>query len=65
VTGLMPLLAFPLAQGVAALLVAGAASALLLAKAARSIGGQTGDVLGASLQVFEAAVLLVLAGNWA
>ena len=31
----------------------------------RFIGGQTGDVLGASQQVFEAAILLVLAGNWA
>jgi adenosylcobinamide-GDP ribazoletransferase len=58
--GLLPLLAGGIALGLGLL-----AAGLLLVKAWRLIGGQTGDVLGASEQVFEVTVLLVLAGMFA
>jgi adenosylcobinamide-GDP ribazoletransferase len=58
--GLLPLLAGGIALGTGLL-----AASLLLVKAWRLIGGQTGDVLGASEQVFEVTVLLVLAGFYA
>lgn len=61
-TGLAPALLVPAVPMVAALAAGIAASCWLLAKAWELIGGQTGDVLGASEQVFEVAVLLVLAG---
>ena len=64
VIGLLPCLLLPLEPGLTAILVGTIASAGLLGKATRLIGGYTGDVLGASEQVFETAVLLVLAGNW-
>ena len=61
-TGLVPALFIPFVPMLAALLVGVAASTWLLAKARKLIGGQTGDVLGAAEQVFEVAVLIVLAG---
>ncbi|MEQ1695831.1 MAG: adenosylcobinamide-GDP ribazoletransferase [Hyphomicrobiaceae bacterium] len=61
-TGLTPALLIPAVPMVAALAAGTVASWWLLAKASKLIGGQTGDVLGASEQVFEVAVLLVLAG---
>jgi adenosylcobinamide-GDP ribazoletransferase len=61
-SGLVPALMIPVVPMVAALAAGTAASCWLLAKACKLIGGQTGDVLGASEQMFEVAVLLVLAG---
>lgn len=61
-TGLAPALLIPWVPMLSALAAGTAASSWMLAKARKLIGGQTGDVLGASEQVFEVAVLLVLAG---
>ena len=63
VTGFLPFLLIPAQPAVQAILVGGALAALLLAYAIRSIGGHTGDVLGAAEQVFEVGVLLVIAGT--
>jgi adenosylcobinamide-GDP ribazoletransferase len=60
--GLLPFLVLPWVPAFTALIAASLASAGLLGKARRLIGGQTGDVLGASEQVFETVVLLALAG---
>jgi adenosylcobinamide-GDP ribazoletransferase len=59
---LLPFLVLPFWAGALAMVVGLAAASVLLAKAWQLIGGHTGDVLGASEQVFEVAVLLVLAG---
>jgi adenosylcobinamide-GDP ribazoletransferase len=48
---------------VIAVLVAAVAAAILAALAQQQIGGQTGDVLGATEQVCEVAVLLTLAAR--
>jgi adenosylcobinamide-GDP ribazoletransferase len=61
-TGLVPALLIPVVPMVAALAAGTAAACWMLAKARKLIGGQTGDVLGASEQAFEVAMLLVLAG---
>jgi adenosylcobinamide-GDP ribazoletransferase len=58
----LPFALLPWWVGVVTIAVGGAAACLLLAKAWQLIGGQTGDVLGASEQTFEVAALLVLAG---
>ncbi len=63
-TGVLPFALIPFGLALGAALVGTLVAALLLARAHRSIGGQTGDVLGAAEQVFEVAVLLVLAGTW-
>ena len=65
VTGLVPFMLLATWPALLALAVGAGAAGLLLAQAVKLIGGHTGDVLGASEQVFEVAVLLVLAGNWA
>ena len=51
--------------GLLALTVGGLASLAVIAGMARRIDGYTGDVLGASAQAGEIAVLIVLAGAWA
>lgn len=51
--------------GVLALVVAGCLCAVFLIRIATRLGGYTGDVLGASAQIGEIAVLIVLAGAWA
>ena len=61
-SGLVLALLIPVVPMVAALAAGTAGACWMLAKAQKLIGGQTGDVLGASEQVFEVAVLLVLAG---
>jgi adenosylcobinamide-GDP ribazoletransferase len=61
-TGLAPFLLLPLWPALGALLAGVVAAGWMLARAMRSIGGHTGDVLGASEQAFEVAVLVVLAG---
>ena len=61
-TGLVPALLIPVVPVAVALAAGTVASVWLLAKARKLIGGQTGDILGASEQTFEVAVLLVLAG---
>lgn len=63
-TGAAPFALLPPGLAIGAVVVATLAASWLLAKAMRSIGGQTGDVLGAAEQVFEVCVLLVLAGTW-
>ncbi len=60
--GLLPFLVLPLVPAATALAAGSLASAGLLGKARRLIGGQTGDVLGAAEQTFETVVLLALAG---
>ncbi len=62
VFALLPFGLLPLMTGGLALLLGFMAASLLLFQAWRLIGGQTGDVLGASEQAFEVSVLLVLAG---
>lgn len=62
VTGLVPCLLLQMVPAVTAVAAGAAASAWVLWQAQRLIGGHTGDVLGASEQVFEVAMLLVLAG---
>lgn len=62
VLALAAFLTLPVLAALAAATIGGVAAALLLAKARALIGGQTGDVLGAAEQVFEATALLVLAG---
>jgi adenosylcobinamide-GDP ribazoletransferase len=64
VIGAAPFALLPPGLAIGAIIAGALASAWLLAKAMRSIGGQTGDVLGAAEQVFEVCVLLVLAGTW-
>jgi adenosylcobinamide-GDP ribazoletransferase len=64
VTGLIPFLVLPGTPALMALCIGFAAATVVFAKALRLIGGHTGDVLGAAEQVFEVAVLVVLAGNW-
>ena len=49
------------AGGLAAIAAAGAATAAVAALARRTLGGHTGDVLGACQQVAEIAVLAVAA----
>jgi adenosylcobinamide-GDP ribazoletransferase len=61
-TGLAPFLLLPLWASLAALAIASLAAAVVLRMAVRSIGGHTGDVLGASEQAFETAVLVAVAG---
>ncbi len=51
--------------GLLALIAAGVLCAIFLVHVATRIGGYTGDVLGASAQIGEVAVLVVLAGAWA
>lgn len=58
VLGLAPLLFWP--QGIAAAVLAALAVALLAMAAKARIGGQTGDVLGASQQIAEIALLITL-----
>jgi adenosylcobinamide-GDP ribazoletransferase len=58
------LVALRVGAGVVALLVAGAAMALVAGLARRRIGGYTGDVLGAVEQVGE-TVMLLAASTWA
>jgi len=62
-TGLMPCLLLPTVPALTALAVGAVVSAWLLWQAQRLIGGHTGDVLGASEQAFEVAMLLVLAAH--
>ena len=50
--------------GLLALALGVTASALVIGAMERRVGGYTGDVLGASAQVGEVVVLLVLAGAW-
>ena len=59
--GGVPILLVP--RGLAALLVAALSVALLALIARTKIGGQTGDVLGASQQVAEMALLLALCAH--
>jgi adenosylcobinamide-GDP ribazoletransferase len=47
-----------------AILAGLAAAVAMVALARRSLGGYTGDVLGAVQQMAEAAVLLAAAGGW-
>lgn len=65
VTGLVPFALLPLGVALLALAAGAVASAVLLAHACRAIGGHTGDVLGGAEQLFEVAVLLVIAGFFA
>lgn len=58
VIGLVPLVVF--AQGFAAAVLAALAVTALALMAKARIGGQTGDVLGASQQIAEIAVLITL-----
>ncbi|MDH3667894.1 MAG: adenosylcobinamide-GDP ribazoletransferase [Paracoccaceae bacterium] len=51
--------------GLLALIIAGGLCAVFLVRVAARIGGYTGDVMGASAQIGEIAVLIVLAGAWA
>ena len=51
--------------GLVALIIAGGLCAIFLVRIATRLGGYTGDVLGASAQIGEIAVLIVLAGAWA
>jgi adenosylcobinamide-GDP ribazoletransferase len=53
--------ALPLTLAPVAALVAAACACAVGALAQRQIGGQTGDVLGATEQVAETAILLLLA----
>ena len=62
VTGLIGFSALPFQPAAAALLIAGLAVILFLRVAVRALGGHTGDILGATEQIFEVVVLLVLAG---
>lgn len=62
--GLLPCLVLLPPQAAFLGLMAGSlAAAWLLASAKALIGGQTGDILGASEQMFETAMLLALAGS--
>ena len=61
---LIALIALGLGAGIAALVFAGAAMALVAGLARRQIGGYTGDVLGAVEQAGEIVVLLA-ASSWA
>lgn len=61
-TGLAPFLMLPFWAALGALAVGILASGLIFWRALRSIGGHTGDVLGAAEQAFEVAVLVTLAG---
>jgi adenosylcobinamide-GDP ribazoletransferase len=63
VAAVIALVALPAATAVIAVLVAAVAAAILAALAQQQIGGQTGDVLGATEQVCEVAVLLTLAAR--
>lgn len=63
VAALIALVALPAATAVVAVFVAAVAAAILAALAQQQIGGQTGDVLGATEQVCEVAVLLTLAAR--
>jgi adenosylcobinamide-GDP ribazoletransferase len=59
------LLLLPLAEALFAVLIAVAAAIGMAWLAQRQIGGQTGDVLGATEQVGEAAILVLLAARLA
>src|SRR5579863_3100436 len=63
VAAIIAFVALPAATVVIAALVTAAAAASVAALAQRQIGGQTGDVLGASEQVCEVAVLLTFAAR--
>ncbi|WP_419730021.1 adenosylcobinamide-GDP ribazoletransferase [Lichenicola sp.] len=63
IAGLAALVALPLPRALAAIVVAAAAGLLMAALARRRIGGQTGDVCGASCAVAECAVLTLLAAG--
>lgn len=63
ITGLLPFaVLLPLVPALLTLGFASLCSWWLLRRAARLIGGQTGDVLGAAEQVFEVAVLMAIVG---
>lgn len=61
--GLAPFVVLlPVVPALAAIIFGALMSSWLLRGAAKSIGGQTGDVLGAAEQVFEVCVLLAIVG---
>ena len=60
--GIAGFLGLPVMPAAAALLIAGLAAYFFLRFAVHALGGHTGDVLGATEQIFEVVVLLVLAG---
>ena len=62
-TGLAPLVILSPDAAVLAALAGGLAASWLLSLAMRSIGGQTGDILGAAEQLYEVAALLALAAS--
>jgi adenosylcobinamide-GDP ribazoletransferase len=62
VVGLAGFLGLPFMPALAALLIAGFAAVCFLRVAASALGGHNGDVLGATEQIFEVVVLLVLTG---
>src|SRR5262249_49714707 len=57
------LICLPVGSAVLSILIAAACAAGVSVLAMRQIGGQTGDVLGATEQVAELAVLLLLAAS--
>ena len=61
--GAIALIALGLGAGIVALIVTGAAMALVAGLARRRIGGYTGDILGAAEQVGE-IVMLLAASSW-
>ncbi len=62
VIGLLPFALVPLMPAAAACLIAAVLCFWFVRATTRALGGHTGDVLGATEQVFEVAVLLVLSG---
>lgn len=60
-TGLAPFLLLPFWPALGALSAAIAASSIILWWGMRSIGGHTGDILGAAEQAFEVAILVAIA----
>ena len=65
IAAVVSLLLLPWFEVVSAALIATAGAAFMAFLAARQIGGQTGDVLGAAEQIGETAILLLLAASLA
>lgn len=61
--GLLPLLLLPLATGLTAAIAGGAAAAFIAWRAKQSLGGFTGDILGAIEQSYEIVFFLAVAAR--